>query len=539
LSTQVAGHQDLIAYARIFWRWRLLFLAIVVAIPAAVYLYERSQPPVYQSSTLLELQSSNAGNAPVPLGSILSVARLVTTTPVAKRAAEFLNVSPAEGESLVGEVSTSADTNTGFLTITVVDRRPDRAAAIADAFAKAIGGFQTAQQIQSLKLQIAPLVKQLALIPRSDGPSRASVTQQIAMLRSEEGSSSADATILQPATANRTPVGPKTRRSVELALIVALLLGIGAVVLAENSDRRLRTPDDLEHLTNWPLLGVIPASAFAPDGMLAPREEEAFHTLRGDLEHFNVERSVASVSIISPLVGDGKTTVAVGLAVAAAKAGQRAVIVDADLRRPQVAARLGLDVPNGGLSDVLAGAQKLSDVLLEHSLHGTVDGSLRVVPAGSPPANPTALINSPRMREVLRELEAESDLVVIDTAALLAVSDALPLLRSTSGVVMVVRMNRSSRTAVRRLQRVVMSTRGAVLGVVATGTSLTAAGYGDYYAAYGDRRRNGERRLVRFPARHRRSRNVGNEKVATNGSAGGLTLKPPRHAEEVHDEPRV
>ena len=130
-------------------------------------------------------------------------------------------------------------------------------------------------------------------------------------------------------------------------MLIAVLLGIGAVLAAENADRRLRTPEDVESLTGWPLLAAIPSNAFSPDHLKDPADEEAFQMLRGALTYFNVEQQLGSVAVISPMVGDGKTTVAVGLALATARAGKRAILVDADLRRPQVCARLGLDRESG------------------------------------------------------------------------------------------------------------------------------------------------------------------------------------------------
>jgi len=99
--------------------------------------------------------------------------------------------------------------------------------------------------------------------------------------------------VIQTATASATPVGPQTRRSIEIAVVIALLLAFGAVLLAENSDRRIRTPEDLERLTNWPLLGVIPSSAFVPDKQ-TPREQEALQMLGTTLTYFNVDRKLSS-----------------------------------------------------------------------------------------------------------------------------------------------------------------------------------------------------------------------------------------------------
>jgi capsular exopolysaccharide synthesis family protein len=292
--------------------------------------------------------------------------------------------------------------------------------------------------------------------------------------------------VIQPAEPNPTPVGPHVRRTVELSVVIAILIAIGAVLLAESGDRRLRSADDLEKLTGWPLLAVIPRGAFDTEHPAGPAEGEAFQMLRAAMTFFNAEERPASVAIVSPLIEDGKTTVAVGLAVASARAGIRTILADADLRRPQVASRLGIETPGDGLAEVVAGESELDDALVNDVIDDAPKaGSLAVLPSGEHQANPAALLNSHRMTDVLHKLEERSELVVIDTAAALAVSDALPVIQSAASVIMVVRMNRSSRAAVRRMKKVISSTGARVLGVVATGSGSAAAGYGDYYGKRG------------------------------------------------------
>ncbi len=484
MTPESTGQQDLRTYLRIFWRWKFLFLAFLVLIPLASYLVERGKPNVYQSSTLVELQdisiNTGASGAPIVTGNVDAVARLVTTTPVAAIAARFLHPPPTNSDSLLSEISATANSATGFLTITAQDQDPHRAAAIASAFAAALADRQSAQASQSLNQQIASAAKQLASVPPSNQVDRTTLSQQLGRLRALQGSIGSGAQVVQPAVAPTSPVGPKPRRAVELALVIALLLGVGAVLLAENSDRRLRTPEDVERLTNFPLLGTIPRSAFSPHQPLTPRNNEAFQMLSAALTYYEVDRPLESVVIVSSGAEEGKTTVAVGLGIAAARTGSRAILVDADLRRPQVSTRLGLPSADG-LGAVLAGERKLSEVLIRYDVDDAPGGGgLLVLPAGPPPLNPSALISSPKMRRLLHELENQADLVIIDTAATLAVSDSLPLIQAASGIVMIVRMNRSSRAGVRRLQKVIASTRGTVKGLVVTGSASITYGYGGY-----------------------------------------------------------
>lgn len=480
VTPESTGQQDLRTYLRVFWRWKVLFIAFVVLIPLGAYVVERSKPKIFESSTLMQLQDVSQGigttGAPIVTGNLAAVARLVTTTPVVEIAARLLDQPPG---AIANEIQASADPNTGFLTLTALDHDPAHAAAVANAFAAALARHQADQANAIIDQQIAGASRQLAATPRPDPGQRVTLSQQIAQLQALKGSTGAGAVVIQAATPSVTPVGPKTRRAVELALVIALLLGIGAVLVAENADRRLRTPEDVENLTGWPLLAAIPPSAFSPDHLDDPTDEEAFQMLRGALTYFNVEQKLGSVAVISPSVGDGKTTVAVGLALATARAGKRAVLVDADLRRPQACARLGLTA-TAGLGAVLAGERALAEVMLEYPLDSPGAGSLTVLPAGPPPPNPSALLASQPMRNIVQELERQADLVILDSVAALAVSDALPLLRSVSGCVVIVRMNRSARAAVRRLQKMLGSAHGTVLGVVVTGSGAVAGGYAAY-----------------------------------------------------------
>jgi receptor protein-tyrosine kinase len=182
------------------------------------------------------------------------------------------------------------------------------------------------------------------------------------------------------------------------------------------------------------------------------------------------------------LKGEGKTTVATDLAVAYATSGKRVILVDADIRKPDAAQRLGVNEA-AGLSQVLAGTMTLADALREVSPFGR---ALRVLPAGDPPPNPSALLGSLRMSRLLSELQGDADIVILDTTPLLAVSDAFPLLDKVSGIVALVRLDKTPRDAIRRMLHITRSAGGQVLGLVATdGKRALRAGYG-YGYGYGD-----------------------------------------------------
>jgi capsular exopolysaccharide synthesis family protein len=263
-------------------------------------------------------------------------------------------------------------------------------------------------------------------------------------------------------------------------------------------------------MTGLALLSAIPSSAFDPAEDEDLRDEEAFQMLRGALMYFNVDQRLKSVVITSPGQEDGKTTVAVRLAQSAARAGRSVILVDADLRRPQIGPRLFVQ-SSIGLGTVLTGESDLWSAMVELPVSAegdsqiTAQGSLRVLPAGPAAPNPSELLSSEKMERTLREMESGADLVIIDSAAALAVSDALPLLRWTSGVVMIARLNRTTRAAIRRLQKIITSANGTLLGVVATGAP-SRGGYDGYGYGYGYKdsraRKRAERKHLRKAQAH-------------------------------------
>lgn len=482
------------AYLRILWRWRFLLVGFLVLIPLLTYVFESNRAKVYQTSALMEITGgqqtgvASLFNQVVQQGpdttDLLAAARLVTTAGMAQEAAKFLSSPPADARSLLHNVTASADQNTGFITITGSAATPQRAAEVANAFAQAVVANQTETSIKQLNVAIDQLQRQLGTLPRGD-PGRSQLAQQLARFRALRAAQNSNAQILDPATPSSSPVSPRVNRSVVLALIVAFLLGIGAVAIAETADRRIRHPDEVGDFTGLPLLSAIPETAF-PARQADPEADESFATLRASLTYFNVDRRISSVLVTSPGKEDGKTTVAVRLGESLARAGKKVILLDADLRRPAVARRLGIP-PGDGLGAVLVQELRLDDALLAQRDSNGRRGRLRVLPGGSPPPNPSELLGSSRMRDLIAELEGLCDIVIIDSTPLLTVSDSMPFVQAVSGVVLVARVNRTSRDAIARLREVIRSAGGNPLGVVATGAAggglYVAPGYG-YETAY-------------------------------------------------------
>ena len=482
---EFTGHKDLRTYLRIVWRWKWLVLVLVIGAPLVAYLLERGKPEIYKSSALVGVSQTtvdtsvlgSANSGTFSTSNVTAIADLVNTTPVAEIAAGLMH-PPQHASSISGEVSASGDPATNFLTISAEDTSPVRSKQIANAFAKAISLNRQQAAISELQSAIAGVNAQLARSGHKNSANRTALNQQLNQLKAAVSTQGSDAAILQPAGYG-VAIGPDIKRTVLLGLIIGILLAFGAIALAENADRRLRTPDDLEGMTDLPLLASIAPSAFSGQLDTRQEDEEAFNMLRTAVTYLNVDRPLDSLVVTSPGEKDGKTTVATRLALVMARAGMSVILVDGDLRRAQVSAKLGIQRNGGGLGSVIAREQNLPEALVSYPIGEAGTGQLSVLPAGPLPPNPSALMSSDEMQRVLHELEAQSDIVIIDTPAALAVSDPLPLMGSVSGVLLVARMNNSTRETIRRLQRMIVSAHGQLLGVVATGVA-SGPGYEGY-----------------------------------------------------------
>ena len=480
---------DVRSLFKVLWRWKLLIIAFVVVIPSAVFAYVSSKPKVYQSSTLLQVQAlvvdtSLFGTAlPAPQSqALLSAARLVTTTAVARTAAQKLGEPVSTAPSLLAGVSAFPNVEADFITISARAPNGRRAADVANAFAAAVVTNRTDRAVGRLSGTIDRVEEQLNEITGDTATAREGrkqLSEQLQRLRALRAAQGNNATIIEPAVASAVPVAPRVRRTVILAVIVSLMLAFGAVALAQAADRKVRDASELEELTGRPLLSAVPRSAFADEPDAAA--EEAFQTLRASLMYFNVDREIKSVLITSPSQGDGKTTVATNLARSMARAGKDVILVDADLRRPQVAWRFHVAGATG-LGAVLVGEANLQNAFVEPE-SDTLAGRLRILPAGPPPPNPSELLASQRMTRLVQKLTEACDMLIIDSTPLLTVSDSLPLVEIVSGTVLIARINETSKDAVKRLQSVISNAGGTMLGSVVTGTAATAL-YGGYGYGY-------------------------------------------------------
>lgn len=268
-----------------------------------------------------------------------------------------------------------------------------------------------------------------------------------------EGSSTDGATAvsLVPGDSARLPTAPSspnTKLNLALGALIGLALGIGYAVLRHVLDLRVRDPREIERQTGVPVIGTLPEAkeltgerrvlTFAGRTDSASPVAEAMRELRTNLRFVDIDNPPRSIVVTSPLPSDGKSTVSANLAMSLAAGGESVVLLDADLRRPMIAKLF--DIPEGaGLTDVLTDRARLADVVQDFG----PSANLAVVGAGRIPPNPSEMLGSLRMRELITTLSAHA-IVIIDAPPLLPVTDAAVLTTAADGALIVASAGRTT-----------------------------------------------------------------------------------------------
>lgn len=311
-------------------------------------------------------------------------------------------------------------------------------------------------------------------------------------------------------------IKPSRKRNLMMGFILGLAAGVGIVFLREQFDTSIKNPETIEKL-GITLLGVVPkigrsvlkkgkeAGIKAPDDFNAKlvtyhhplhSASEAYRDVRTSLFFAQADRKLGSIIITSAGPKEGKSTTSANLAVTVAQAGQKCVIIDADLRKP-VQHKTFTMRREPGLSEVVAGLKTLEDVLTQ-----TFVENLQAIPSGFIPHNPSELLGSNRMKNIVEELKKQFDMIIFDTPPLAVVTDALVLSSYVDGILMVIDTDKSNRKVVqdawRRLEQTSCNRLGAVLNEfdplsVYTSYDYYAYRYLYYYTEEGDKKKKKHR----------------------------------------------
>jgi capsular exopolysaccharide synthesis family protein len=376
-----------------------------------------------------------------------SYAAIVTSRTTAEQVGQQLGLS-APPAAIAHQLSATPEPNTLIIDISAVNADPAQARSLAQTAASVLN-----DRIGQLEQNRVP-------------------------------SSAVEASILDNATLPTSPVAPRPLRDLIIGLLLGLLGGLALSLAFDALDRSVKMPGEVEQLVSSPALAVIPRIRGRRTLMLTePSRQnpaaEAYRALRTSLRFVNPDKRTTSLVVTSPAPKDGKSTTAANLAIALARAGQRVVLVDADLRAAGLSKLFGLR-EGMGLSTVLTGT-----VELDAALHQVPDfDTLRILPSGLLPPNPSELLGSQRMTALIKTLTAEADVVIFDAPPVLQVTDAVVLSTQVDGSMLVVRHGQTNRGPAAEAARRLAAVEAPVIGFVLNDQPHRSADrYFDTYAA--------------------------------------------------------
>jgi receptor protein-tyrosine kinase len=394
--------------------------------------------PQYESSMRLFVSANESASADAVEGNqlaqdrVASYAELITGRDLARRVIARLDLQSTPKE-LSEQISAEAEVGTVLITVVVTDQSPERALGIALAVAEE--SIADVERLETADAGVSPI--------------RVSVAE--------------------PPQLPVEPSSPKTARNVVIAGVLGLLVGAVVALMRPVLDRSVRTPEQAAELVGAPAIGLVRRDRSlragrggrAPD-RLNPAAREDFRRIRANLQFMDVGRSPTVLMVSSAVPSEGKTTLAVNLGLVLAEAGRTVTVVEANLRSPAVARRLGIS-GDPGLAQILAGVADVDDVVQCH-----VQGELWVLPAGPAPDDPTKLLESGDLPSLLEKLRGRNDVVLVEGPSLLAAADTSELAQCTDGVVLAVRHGRTRREQLDQGAAILDFAHARLLGVVLT-----------------------------------------------------------------------
>ena len=456
--------RDYLRVLHTYWRG-IAAIALVVTLLAFGWTF--FQKPIYeaQSSGLVIAGAASSEDMRATLDAdslakskVISYASVATTRPVAQAVIDELGLDESPQE-LVERVQIATPLDTAELRITASSGNPADARNLADAWVAAL-----ADQVEKIETSGAATKAAVQVVP------------------------------LAEAALPTSPISPNVKLTLAIGAVLGLMLGLAYALTRNHLDRRVRSAEIIEKQFGIPVIGTIPLDKRMQDhrqvvetgainnnsDRTAHATSEALRELRTNLSFVDVDNPPKIIVVTSSVPGEGKSSVTANLAVTIAAAGKRVVVVDGDLRRPVVTSMFGL-VPGAGVTDVLSGQAELEDVL---QVWGHMP-NLAVLGAGRVPPNPSELLGSKAMADMLQQLAAHAT-VLIDAPPLLPVTDAAILSRIADGAMVVINAGKTSLDEIGKafgnLAKVDAHILGAILNRVPT-QGADAAQYG-YYGQY-------------------------------------------------------
>ncbi|WP_196073080.1 polysaccharide biosynthesis tyrosine autokinase [Nakamurella alba] len=411
--------------------WWLILLAALLGAGAGV-LYNSQATRIYASSITFYISTGDAaGDSTSPyqanqlaLAKVASYSELMSSDSLATMVIDKAGLDLSPG-AVANKISTTSELNTVLLTATVTDANAQLAYDITTA----------------LSTEFEVLVN---TVDRGE----------------------IKATVVSGPYANPNPVSPRENLNLALGVVAGLVLGLVLALLRGLLDTTLRNAEALRTLIGFPVLGTLGFEANAKKYPVLTGSQtrsvraEAYRQLRTNLQFMNVDNPVQVLVVTSSVAGEGKSTTASNLAIVYAETGRKVLLIEADLRRGRVSDYLGLEGAVG-LTNVLAGDVEVEDVVQQWG-----NDNLRVMLGGETPPNPSELLGSHIMIELIEKLREQYDIIVVDCPPLLPVTDAAVASTWADGSLLIVRYGKTTRSQVAMSVRALEAVDARILGAV-------------------------------------------------------------------------
>jgi len=496
-------------YVRVIWRRKWIVVGITVVIVALGAGYTMRKTPMYAASATLIYENQIDVSNPLSTGTYVdpsqreveldSVATVIASPDIAGTARALIDQGGAAADFSVSAAPnmTAGQTVASTVTIAAVSPDPKTAALAANAYATAFTAYRRSQEQAQVRQAEGVVQGKLDSYPTTQHQSVDYLTlkQRLQDLQILEATVTGNFHILIPATTPSAPFSPHHVKAILMAIAAGIVLGVGMALFLEQFDTRVRSSEGVVAIFDMPVLANVrklssKAIGDKPLVVLSDSHSpaaEAIRKLRGNLEFANVDGNLRSFVITSALQHEGKSLTGCNLAISLAATGVRTVLVDGDLRRPQV--HRYFDLPNGtGLSTVLTGRSDLSQALRSRAVGlnvttlwkvGEIElapnggDRLHVLTSGPLPPNAAEMIASKSFMTLMEDLRERFELVIVDAPSVLAVGDAAAIARSVDGLVFLVDLTRARRPALNEAARQIAQMPCRKLGLVVIGTAAS------------------------------------------------------------------
>ncbi len=498
-------------------RWYLVLICLIL-VGSSVLLVSLMIPPIYRSTTIIQVVIHSGGNQS-DINELLASNQLVQTESQLATSDPILQdvvvhhpqITVSQLENMV---SSEPKLNTQLFELHVQDGDARQAANLTNEIAKAFIEHQekarqqedmadqqqlqqeittTQNQMQVTKSQLSAahgqsvdnLEAQLTMLQQHNSQWQSALAQ----LELTEAQSGNFLLIVQPALPETDPVEPKVLLNTSAGFVVGLLFGLLLILVVEQVDPHVGTAMVIRQIVDWPVLSIVwrsrePENEHITNPIVRSINMEAYRMLRSNIGFAEVDKPLRSLLVTSTLPSEGKSTIAINLAICMAMAGKSTLLIDADLRCPVLHDKFGLAADKPGLSNAILSCgmsgfqvssllcthQAIVDakvISLENYMYMVGVPHLRVMPSGPLPPDPSELFDSSAMQRFFQALSRSgAEVIIFDASSLLELSDAITLSSKVDGTIMVIDPKRVCKQQLKQVQVNLTQVGAHVVGYV-------------------------------------------------------------------------